>query len=167
MKKLLSLGLCFFVLGCATLDQADFYGVRVTQNVDDKAFQIYDFEGQNVVHSTGGSINGDVEAWGEIKSGHIVIKFKNKMANTLRSDYFFDKFYLFAKSGTVYSMKKQEPVAYRYNVPEDIRAGQWATFVLDAPANIQAEDVEKIVGEIGLLSGARIVLKRLPQAMLE
>ena len=45
MKKLLLLGLCFFVLGCATLDQADFYGVRVTQNVDDKAFQTYDFEG--------------------------------------------------------------------------------------------------------------------------
>ncbi len=167
MKRLLSWGVCIFVLGCATLEEANFYGVRITQSVGDKAFQIYNFAGQNVTHSSGGSISGDVEAWAQVKPKQIIIKMKNKMAKSIYSDYFFDKFFLVMKNGLLYTLKKQEPVSYRHNVPEDIKPGEKATFILEAPVDVSEGDIEKIVCEIGVASGARLVLKHLPQVSAE
>ena len=162
MKKLLFLWVVLGLAGCAGLRQGDLYGVKIERMMDDKIFQIQGFRGGQVQYTSAPSLSKEVTAWGKLKGRTIVVTLRNASAKSIKSDYFFDKFTLVAKDGTSYQLEKEGPTVYRYRLPEIITTGEAVNIVLRLPQSIQKENIDKVVCEIGLLSGTRVVLKPVP-----
>ncbi len=162
MKKFFIFLVCLTMMGCSIMGAYNFYGVKIEHDWDDQNFVIYSSEGDSVEYSENKGLNSDVKAWARVDDNNIVIRVENNSFAPIAADYFFDNFSVVAKDGTAYPLKKQSNLLYRYNAPETLNRGAKAKFVFRMPENILASDVEKIVCELGLLRGVRVVLKPVP-----
>lgn len=164
MKNIfLFLGVCVLAAaGCATMERSGFYGVKIDQMSEDHAFKISGVSGAEVQHTFTKTMSKEVTAWADIKGMKIYITVINSSGRPLMADYFFDKFTIVAKDKQEYQLRKETETIYGYRSGDSIKPGGKALFVLSASRAFAKDEVEKIVCQIGLLTGARIVLKPLP-----
>ena len=150
------------VAGCATMEKSEFYGVKIDQMSEDADFTILEVNGTKVEHTLTKTMSKEVTAWAEIQGTKILVTVINASGRPLMPDYFFDKFTLVTKNGQKYELNKETETLYHTRTRNSIKPNGKALFVLSSPQVFAEEDVEKIVCQIGLLTGARIVLKPLP-----
>ena len=162
MRKIILLLGVAAVVGCASMDKSDFYGVKIDQMSEDSSFLISGVNGKEVEHTSTKTMSTEVTAWGEIKGTKVLITVVNASGQPLKTDYFFDKFTVMTKKKEEYQLKKESETLYSYRAGENIDSGNKALYVLTSPQAFEKDDIEKIVCQLGLLSGARIVLKPLP-----
>jgi len=158
MKKAWTFLVMALLIGCAGTVY-DFYGVRIDYSQFDDAFKILAIEGDKVEHTQGKYFNTDVVAWGQLNGKTLIISFKNNSGDPISSDAFLDNFILILKSEERVQLVKQDAVMYRYHAPEQIMPNREAQFILTLPRLVDPQEIERIVCEIGVMSGVRLVLK--------
>lgn len=165
-RKFLLLVGCLLLAGCASVNRQHFFGFHVEQSPMDADFVIRKYDGKDVQYdSSRKGMDPGIRAWAKMDYKTTVIVLKNESTRTVRSDYFFDKFELVTKTGRTLELKtKQTQLEYNLNTGNgSIKPGQKAKFILETPLGIYHEDVAKIVCRLGVATGARIVLKPLPE----
>ncbi len=162
MRNILLAVFVIAAAGCVTMGKSGFYGFKIDQMSEDPSFKITGVDGKEIRHTSTKTMSQEVTAWAEIRGSKILITVINASGKPITSDYFFDKFTVVTKDKQEYQLKKETETLYRYRRGDHIKPGGKALFVLTSPRTFEKDDVEKIICQIGLLTGARIVLKPLP-----
>jgi hypothetical protein len=159
MRKFSIVVLAIFLTGCATSQYAQFYGVKVDQEWDDDAFYPNPLVTAAQTTNQGKSVHSNVKAWADVNGAQVVIRLKNESGFPIVTDYFYDKCIAVTPDGTKFELGKENQVSYRYHAPETIESGKQAMFYLQKPVALQSDNIAKIICKLGLLQGARMVLK--------
>lgn len=162
MRNIFFAVLVVALTGCTTMKASEFYGVKIEQMSEDPLFKITNVDGKEVQHTITKTMNKEIAAWAEVKGEKILVTVINSSGTPLTPDYFFDRFMLITKDKQEYQLRKESETVYGYRTGDSIKPSSKALFVLTGPREFQKDEVEKIVCQIGLLTGARIVLKPLP-----